>query len=356
MENIELQKQKIKNERIKFNTEVEEWNKYQIKYSNELRQKMNDILSNQNDKNDIIKNSLNKNFTSLKEKIEKGNEIKLEIDNLKYKYDSKLQQLKNLKNNLQKEKLIFEKKMNELRSKIKNERNDIEIMQNEINKKKDEIEKKNFDLDKKEKILLEQKDKNNRIKNFIKEKNNKNLKDEQDLDFAEYKKNMFHNELVQKNNEFENQKDLLEQKIKSLEEDKNEIFNIKNDIEELNKEINLRIRCINDLNANNVINEFNQTMNKLSMQEKKEEIDSLFQNINNNKEIMNNGREQNDGFNSFKKKSFNSELYLLKIKNKIDLNKIKYSHKYNIINEKFNQEKEQEYLMKSYESLNKLKK
>ena len=356
MENIELQKQKIKNERIKFNTEVEEWNKYQIKYSNELRQKMNDILSNQNDKNDIIKNSLNKNFTSLKEKIEKGNEIKLEIDNLKYKYDSKLHQLKNLKNNLQKEKLIFEKKMNELRSKIKNERNDMEIMQNEINKKKDDIEKKNFDLDKKEKILLEQKDKNNRIKNFIKEKNNKNLKNEQDLDFAEYKKNMFHNELVQKNNEFENQKDLLEQKIKSLEEDKNEIFNIKNDIEELNKEINLRIRCINDLNANNVINEFNQTMNKLSMQEKKEEIDSLFQNINNNKEIMNNGREQNDGFNSFKKKSFNSELYLLKIKNKIDLNKINYSHKYNIINEKFNQEKEQEYLMKSYESLNKLKK
>ena len=199
------------------------------------------------------------------------------------------------------------------------------------------------------------------MKNIIKEKNNKNIKTEKDLEFAEYKKNIFHNELLEKNSEIENQKDFLEQKIKSLEDDKEEIFNYKNDIEELNRDINLRMKYINDLNNNNVSNEFNFIMSKISMQEKLGQIDSVFLNKNNKTDmrdinINEKEKEKNDSFNSFKKRSFNSELYLLQVRNKIDINKIKLSNKYNIINEKFNQEKEQEYLLKSYESLNKIKK
>ena len=119
------------------------------------------------------------------------------------------------------------------------------------------------------------------------------------------------------------------------------------------------MKCINDLIDNNAINDFNITMNKILMQEKIEQVDSVLLNKNNKKDVKDiniNGKEQIDTFNKFKKKSFNSELYLLKVKNKIDINKIKLSNKYNTINEKFNQEKEQEYLLKSYESLNKIKK
>ena len=362
MENLDIQKLKLKEEREKFNQEVQQWNQMQNNYSSGLNQKIREILLQQNNKDNIQQKSsfgISQNLKSVEDQIKESNELKLEIDKLKYKYDSKFQQLKNLKNNLLKEKINFEQKSNDIKSKIKKERIDIEKIQSEINKKKDEITRKNLDLDKKEKLLYEQNEKCNRMKNLIKEKKNKNLNDEKDLEFAEYKKNIFHNELLDRNNEIENQKDFLDQKIKSLEEDKEEIFNIKNDIEELNREINLRMKCINDLNDNNAINEFNITMNKILMQEKIEQVDSVLLNKNNKtdvKDININGKEQIDTFNKFKKKSFNSELYLLKVKNKIDINKIKLSNKYNTINEKFNHEKEQEYLLKSYESLNKIKK
>ena len=362
MENLDIQKLKLKEEREKFNQEVQQWNQMQKNYSSRLNQKIQEILLLQNNKDNIQQKSsfrISQNLKSVEDEIKESNELKLEIDKLKYKYDSKFHQLKNLKNNLLKEKLNFEQKSNDIRSKIKKERNDLEKMQSEINKKNDEIIKKNLDLDKKEKVLKEQNEKCNRMKNIIKEKNNKNIKDEKDLEFAEYKKNIFHNELLDKNSEIESIKDLLEKKIKSLEEDKEEIFNYQNDIEELNREINLRMKCINDLNDNNAINEFNNTMNKIFMQEKIEQVDSVFLNKNNKidmQDININGKEKIDTFNKFKKNSFNSELYLLKVKNKIDINKIKLSNKYNTINEKFNQEKEQEYLLKSYESLNKIKK
>jgi len=362
MENLDIQKLKLKEEREKFNQEVQQWNQMQKNYSSRLNKKIQEILLLQNNKDNIQQKSsfrISQNLKSVEDEIKESNELKLEIDKLKYKYDSKFQQLKNLKNNLLKDKLNFEQKSNEIRSKIKKERNDLEKMQSEINKKNDEIIKKNLDLDKKEKVLKEQNEKCNRMKNIIKEKNNKNIKDEKDLELAEYKKNIFHNELLDKNSEIENIKDFLDKKIQSLEEDKEEIFNYQNDIEELNREINLRMKCINDLNDNNAINEFNNTMNKIFMQEKIEQVDSVFLNKNNKidmQDININGKEQIDTFNKFKKKSFNSELYLLKVKNKIDINKIKLSNKYNTINEKFNQEKEQEYLLKSYESLNKIKK
>ena len=213
-----------------------------------------------------------------------------------------------------------------------------------------------MELDKKEKILYEQNDNCKNLENLIKEKNNKNLKDEKDLELAEYKKNIFYNELLDKNEEIENEKNKLNQQINDLENEKIEIFNNKNDIEQINREINLRMRCINDLNENNVVNEFNNITNKITMKEKKEEIDSEYLNKVNNKEMNINGGDKYDNFNKFKTNSFNIELYLLKLKNRMDANKIKLGNKYDITNKKFNIEKEKEFLMKSYENLNKIKK
>ena len=93
------------------------------------------------------------------------------------------------------------------------------------------------------------------------------------MELAEYKKNIFYNELLDKNEEIENEKNKLNQQINDLENEKIEIFNNKNDIEQINREINLRMKCINDLNENNVVNEFNNITNKITMKEKKEETE-----------------------------------------------------------------------------------
>ena len=350
MENSDILEKKFTQEANKFKIDIEGWNRFQADISNELNEKMQEIISLKNNIND---NPSDNKSNSSEDEIRNRNNLKLKIDELKYTYESKLLQIKNMKNKLQQEKWIFESQSNDLRSKIKKERNEIEKMQIEIEKKNKTIKNKNIELDRKEKLLNEENDKYNHIQNYIKEQNNKNLKDEKDLEIAEYKKNIFQNEILDKTVEIENIKNKLNQEIKNLEEDKFEIFNYKNDIEQLNREINLRKRCLDDLSNNNLINEFNNIKNEIHMKEQKEEIDSKFLNTIIQKDINNNKIGK---FDRFKNQSFNSELYLLKLKNRIDTNRIKLNDKYDTANKKFNHEKEQEYLMKSFENLNKIKK
>ena len=355
MEDFDFKKEKYMEERENFKSAVKEWNERQLEISKNLKERMSE-LKNEVNKKIKYSSELSDKSKSSRDDLKKSNELRLDIDKMKYIYESKLQQLKVLKSNLSKEKLNFEQKINDIRSKIKKERNDIDTIRIERDRKSDDIQKKNFELNKKEKILKEQNDEYVNLQNLIKEKHNKNLKDEKDLENAEYKANIFQNEIFDKNSEFENQKDFLKQEIKNLEDSKLELFNNKNDIEQLKKEIYLRMRCINDLNKNNIINEFNYITNDIIMKEKKEEIDSDFLNNINNKDIIYNGKERCSKYNKFKTNSFNSELYLLKLKNRIDINKIKLNNKYDATKSKFNHEKEQEYLLKSYESLNKIKK
>ena len=355
MDDFDFKKEKYIEERKNFKSTVEVWNNRQMEHSKNLKERWRELKTKLNNK---IKSSseLSNNSQSSIADLKKINEIRLDIDKMKYIYESKLQQLKVLKSNLAKEKLNFEQKINDIRSKIKKERNDIDTIRIEQDRKNDDIQKKNFELNKKEKILKEQNDEYANLQNLIKEKHNKNLKDEKDLEKAEYKANIFQNEIFDKNSDFENQKNFLKQEIKNLEDSKLELFNNKNDIEQIKKEINLRMRCINDLNENNIINEFNYITNNIIMKEKKEEIDSDFLNNINNKDIIYNRKDKYNKFNKFTTNSFNSELYLLKLKNRIDINKIKLNNKYDPSKIKFNHEKEQEYLLKSYESLNKIKK
>ena len=356
MENTDILERKLNQEKNKFKIDIEGWSIIQAGLSNELNEKMKEIISTKNNIN-LSDNPLYKlehESDSSNNEIQKRNELQLEIDKLKYDYQSKLQQMKNMKNKLYKEKLLFETQTNDIRLKINKERNDLEKMQIDIEKKNNEIKIKKIELDKKEKELNEENDKCIEFQNLIKEKNNKNLKDEKDLENAEYKKNTFHNDLLDKKFELDNLENRLNQEIKNLEDDKLEIFNNKNEIEQLNREINLRMKCLNDLNDNNFINQFNNIKNDIYMKEKKEEIDSKFLDKNNYKEK--NNINEIYKFDKFKKKSFNSELYLLQVKNRIDTNRIKLNGNYNLNNKKFDHEKEQQFLMKSYESLNKIKK
>ena len=356
MENSDILKKKYLQEKELFKIDVQAWHKYQQERSDELNRKMQEILSIKNELNlekDISSSKREIDSDSSREEIQKRDELIIEIDKLKYKYDSKFQQMKQLKNNLQKEKLIFESHLNDLRDKIKKDRNDKDKIQKEMDKKSNEIFNKNNELNKKEKILKEQNDYVTHMQDIIKEKNNKNIKDEKFLEIAEHKKNISYQEILGKEEELKSIEDKIKNEIKSLEDDKEEIFKNKNEIEQLNREIKLRMQCLNDINNNNFIKEFNNLTNEIHMKDKKDEINSEFSRTYNIKEKNIN---EKDKFDKFKTNSFNSELYLIKLKNRIYINRIKIDGKYDTTNRKFDHEKEQEFLIKSYESLNKVKK
>ena len=316
MENLEHLRNEFMQEKEKFNkVDKIAWNNNQMQFSNELNQKLKELLSLKKNYNLslINDNTLSKidfNEESSQEEIKRANELKLEIDKLKYIYDSKLQQMKKLRNNLLKEKLIFEKKANDLRSKIKKERNDIDIMRLNIDKINDETNKKKLELDKKENLLIEENQKLNNIQNIINEKHNKNLKDEKDLEIAEVKKNLAESELFEKNMELDEKKKKLNEEIKNLEKDKTEIFNNKNDINQLLGEINFRMNNMDNLCSNNIINEFNNLRNEINLKEQENKINSENSKLNLNKEKNINGM---DKFDKYKSSSFNNELYLLKL-------------------------------------------
>ena len=359
MENSEILRKEFIEKKEKFNkVDKIAWNNNQREFSDILNQKMKDILSLKNNLNISSRNDngislIDFNEDSSKEDNIKANELKLEIDKLKYIYDSKLQQIKKLRNNLLKEKLIFEKKLNDIRSKIKKERNEINNIRKVIDKIDNETNNKKLDLDKKENLLNEEIEKCKNIQNIINEKHNKNLKDEKDLEIAEYKKNIALNELVDKNMELDDIKYKLNQEIKYLEQDKMEIFNNKNDINQLIGEISFKMNSMDNLCSNNIINQFNNLKNEIYLKEQNGGINFNNSKININLKKINNEKNKLD---KFKTNSFNSELHLLKLKNRIDANRIKINTNFNNTNKKFDHAKEQEYLMKSYENFNKIKK
>ena len=178
MENLEILQEKFNKEKEKFKLDMQAWNKFQEELSNELNEKMREIFALKNILNieDNASDDNDSKVESLKDNKQQCDKLNIEIDKLKYNYETKLQQMKNLKNNLQKEKLEFDSYSNDLRSKINKERNDIEKIQREIDRKNDEIRKKNMELDKKEKNLYEQNDNCKNLENLIKEKNNKKFK------------------------------------------------------------------------------------------------------------------------------------------------------------------------------------
>jgi hypothetical protein len=86
MDNFDIQKLKLKEEREKFNSEVYLWNQRQQKRSNELNKKIGEIISSKKTKDNIQQNSsLGKslNTKSFEDEIKESNELKLEIDKLK---------------------------------------------------------------------------------------------------------------------------------------------------------------------------------------------------------------------------------------------------------------------------------
>ena len=356
MENQEIfQMDQLLKEKEEFEQEKIAWNKIHIQKANDLKKKLDDLLkiqSNLNTYNNIpsyLDNSLNKKDEDTCSKL------KLEIDKLKFDYDSKLNTYEVLKKNFKREKDDFEITTKNIMNDIKAQQIIIEKRNIELMKKESEIEQRNNDFIKKENELNDKYEDYKKIKDFVREQNIKNLKDEKDLENAEYKKNVIYNKLLDEDNQIQDEKNIIDEEINKITNTKNDIINEKQEIEEIKKEINLRTKCLDDLCSKKISQQFKN-------------IDILSNNINkifdknkddyiNGANIYDSNFNQNNKFDKFKNKNnFNSELYLLKIKNRIDINKIMIDDKYGISSKKFDPIKEQEYLIKSYESLNKIKK
>ena len=349
MENEQNLKAQLIKEKEQFELEKIAWNRIQVERANSLQKKLEDLLKIQNSTN-IFDNSSSYKLNNKEE--EECNKLKIELNNLKYEYNTKLSEFEQLKNNLKKEKSNFEINTNNLKNEIRIKQNIIEKENLYLIKKENEFDKRKDDLRKKEIDLNNKLEDFERLKKILIEKHNKNLIDEKDLEKAEFRKNIFHNELLEKENIIEEQKNELNKQINNIEKDKMDIIYDKKEIEEIKQEINLRMKCMDNLCEKNILQDF-------------ENINSLFTINKNDNKIKNGGENfqengnnlnQFEQFDKYKDGNYNTDLYLMKIKNRIDLNKIRLDDRYGFTTKKFDPFKEQKFLEESYESLKKLKK
>ena len=336
-------KNQLLKEREQFEFEKIAWNRFQVQKSKELHKKLEDLMKIQNDLQD---NNLPSYILNNKDE-EECSKLKQEINNLKDEYNTKLSQYEQLKKNLNKEKEDFELYSNNIRNEIKAKNTILEKENNELIKKEYELEQRSMDINKKQNDLENKNEDFNKIRDFVIEQNIKNLKDEKDLENAEYKKNIFYNKLLEEENIIEDEKKRINEEINNIEDVKNMIMNERKEIEQLKQEINLRKKCIDDLCNKNINKDFNiQNYYLLKIYDENLNGGNIYD-INFNR---------NDKWEKYKTDNFSSELYLLKIRNRIDINKIKMEEKNGAISKKFDLAKEQEYLIKSNESLKKIKK
>ena len=354
MENTEILKVQLQKEREDFEAEKIAWNRLQTEKFKELNKKIEDLVSIQNGLNlNSIPSYMNINSSNYQNE-EECSKLKSEIDNLKFIFDSKVSEFEVLKNNFIKEKNDFDIFSNGIRNQIKLKQNEMEKESNDLLKKESDIEKRILEINKKENELERKMEDYNKIKNFVREQHYKNLRDEKDLEKAEYRKNLFYSQMLDEESRLEEEKNRVNEEINNVGIIKEEIINANQDIDQINQEINYRMNFIDDLCGQTIIKKY-ENIDILT------NIYSMNNNMNKNK-IENGGNDyenkNNDKLsdNKLNKDNFNSEFYLLKVKNRLDVNKIKLDQQFGLNSKKFDPVKEKEYLNKFYETLNKIKK
>ena len=341
-------------EREEFEAEKIAWNRIQQEKSKDLKEKIEDLLRIQSglSQSNNIPSYMNINSSNYKNE-EECSKLKSEIENLKFIFNSKVEEFEVLKNNFTKEKNDFDIFSNSIRNEIKLKQSVLEKESIELLNKESDIEKRKLNLNQKENELILKKEDFNKIKNFVREQHNKNLRDEEELEKAEYRKNLFYGQLLEEENQIGEEKSRVNEEMNNVGIIKEEIININREIDQINQEINSRMNFIDDLCGQNIIKKY-------------ENMDSLtnvfFMNNKMGKNKIENGgkvyERNNDKLsdNKLNNDNFNSQLYLLKLKNRLDVNKIKLDQQFGLTSKKFDPIKEKEYLNKCIETLNKIKK
>ena len=354
MENTEILKVQLQKEREDFEAEKIAWNRLQTEKFKELNKKIEDLVSIQNGLNlNSIPSYMNINSSNYQNE-EECSKLKSEIDNLKFVFNSKESEFEVLKNNFKKEKNDFEIFSNSIRNQIKLKQNAMEKESNELLKKESDIEKRKLEINKKENELELKMEDFNKIKNFVREQHYKNLRDEKDLEKAEYRKNLFYSQMLDEENRLEEEKNRVNVEMNNVGIIKEEIINTNQDIDQINQEINYRMNFIDDLCGKTIIKKYENIDILTNIYFLNNKMDkNKFENGGNVYENKNNDKPSDNKLN---KDNFNSEFYLLKLKNRLDANKIKLDQQFGLNSKKFDPIKEKEYLNKCYETLNKFKK
>jgi len=354
MENPEILKVQLQKEREDFEAEKIAWNRIQEEKSKELRKKIEELIRIQNGLSlSNIPSYMNINSSNYQNE-EETSKLKSEIDNLKFIFNSKVSEFEVLKNNFIKEKNDFEIFSNSTKNEIQLKQNAMEKESIELLKKESDIEKIKLDLNKKENDLILKMENYNKIKNFVKEQHYKNLNDEKDLEKAEYRKNLFYGQMLDEENLLEEEKSRVNEEMNNVGIIKEEIINANQDIDKINQEINYRMNFIDDLCGQNIIKKYENINTLTNVYLMNNIMDkNKFENGGNIYEIKNNDKSSDNKLN---KDNFNSELFLLKVKNRLDVNKIKLDQQFGFTSKKFDPVKEKEYLNKFNETLNKIKK
>jgi hypothetical protein len=354
MENTEILKVQLQKEREIFEAEKIAWNRLQTEKFKELNKKIEDLVSIQNGLNlNSIPSYMNINSSNYQNE-EECSKLKSEIDNLKFVFNSKESEFEVLKNNFKKEKNDFEIFSNSIRNQIKLKQNAMEKESNELLKKESDIEKRKLEINKKENELELKMEDFNKIKNFVREQHYKNLRDEKDLEKAEYRKNLFYSQMLDEENRLEEEKNRVNEEMNNVGIIKEEIINTNQDIDQINQEINYRMNFIDDLCGKTFIKKYQNIDTLTNIYFMNNRMDkNKFENGGN---VYENKNHDKPSDNKLNKDNFNSELYLLKVKNRLDVNKIKLDQQFGLTSKKFDPIKEKEYLDKCYETLKKIKK
>ena len=354
MENTEILKVQLQKEREDFEAEKIAWNRLQTEKFKELNKKIEDLVSIQNGLNlNSIPSYMNINSSNYQNE-EECSKLKSEIDNLKFVFNSKESEFEVLKNNFKKEKNDFEIFSNSIRNQIKLKQNAMEKESNELLKKESDIEKRKLEINKKENELELKMEDFNKIKNFVREQHYKNLRDEKDLEKAEYRKNLFYSQMLDEENRLEEEKNRVNVEMNNVGIIKEEIINTNQDIDQINQEINYRMNFIDDLCGKTFIKKYQNIDTLTNIYFMNNRMDkNKFENGGN---VYENKNHDKPSDNKLNKDNFNSEFYLLKLKNRLDANKIKLDQQFGLNSKKFDPIKEKEYLNKCYETLNKFKK
>ena len=349
MENFRKEKEQYLKDKEEFELKKIAWARIHTEKAEYIKKQLEDLIKYQTTLNSATKNSNSEISNTIDTQKQKNiSQLKQEIENLKYEYNSKLSEFGNQRKILRREKDDFEKYKINTRNSIQQQKTEFDKICYNLIEKKSEINQKNLYFNENY-LNIKYKD-YDKVKKMIIDQNNKNKNDEIGLLKAENELQICQNELNRKENIVENEyKKILEQK-ELIENDKAVINEDKQIINDMQAEFDNKIRYFENLKKNSILNEIN---NKLANGGKN--INYNIGKLKSEKKLENNGDYLNyEQMNNNIEDSFNAEQYLLGVKNRIESNKIKMDvqHGFN----RFDTVKEQEYLKKSNDILDKLKK
>lgn len=349
---IQNEEDSLKIERENFEKEKNEWKNNFNKEAKSLQEELD--LMNQY-KESIVMNISKDKESSLIQKLKQDqnyNVLALELENLEESYKSKFNEIETLKKIFNEEKENFERSCSEMNKNLEEKKLDLEKKKLELIQGNSRINNKYLFLQEKENYLKDKKEDYDTIYKMVIDLEEKNKRSKINLDTMALKLEDYFNEIISKEKINGTRKEELQLDLNQIKLEKNAIENEKINLEQNQVELNYRFQ-----NLENLVSQYNEkgfySQNQvpyfLSYGIKSPNVKNIRE-IEYQKFLKNNQLYDHKIRNIEK---FNANQYLLCAKNRIITNKIKMEEKFGDSNNGINTAQEEEYLIKSHESINK---